>query len=452
MKRLSKLGILLGGLALLPACGDLTVPDYNNPSIEELEDNPTRTGVITAAQGLLIGGRAGISAQPGYVAHLGILGRESYTFDNSDPRYVDEMVAGTLDPGNGAFGGSGWGVRYSNLRNATIILNAVEKAPGFTGPETEAIRGFVKTIQALDFLHVVNMRDTNGGVIDVNRPIGADPAPLVGKDAMLQHVSQLLDEANAHLANAGGSFPFGLSPGFAGFDRPSTFREFNRALKARVEVYRGNPAEALAALGQSFLDPQGDLAAGVYHSYSTGAGDQTNGLFNPAIVAHPSIRTDAERKADGTLDDRVLAKTQILAQEAKSQGLATNVGFTIYTSPSAAVPIIRNEELILLRAEANLALGNRAAAAEDINRIRIRSGGLEPIADLASRSSAEILDELLEQRRFSLLLEGHRWIDMRRHGRLGELPLDRANDRVAERFPIPTAECLARGGAVPCGA
>ena len=33
----------------------------------------------------------------------------------------------------------------------------------------------------------------------------------------------------------------------------------------------------------------------------------------------------------------------------------------------APIPIIKNEELILLRAEANIGLGNRAAAIQDLN-------------------------------------------------------------------------------------
>jgi hypothetical protein len=57
-------------------------------------------------------------------------------------------------------------------------------------------------------------------------------------------------------------------------------------------------------------------------------------------------------------------------------------------------------------------------------------------------------DELLEQRRFSLLFEGgHRWIDMRRFGRLEELrqedPAD-AGFKVHAAFPIPVAEMDAR--------
>jgi hypothetical protein len=107
--------------------------------------------------------------------------------------------------------------------------------------------------------------------------------------------------------------------------------------------------------------------------------------------------------------------------------------------------------LILLRAEANLGLGNKQAAIDDINLIRVQSGGLEPSALTAASSNTAILDELLYNRLMSLIFEqGVRWIDARKYGRLSALPLDRAGDIVHEHQIVPTAECDARALAVPC--
>jgi hypothetical protein len=47
---------------------------------------------------------------------------------------------------------------------------------------------------------------------------------------------------------------------------------------------------------------------------------------------------------------------------------------------------------------------------------------------------------MLEQRRYSLFYEGHRWIDMRRYNKLGELPIDRPGDQVWSALPIPQTE------------
>ena len=47
--------------------------------------------------------------------------------------------------------------------------------------------------------------------------------------------------------------------------------------------------------------------------------------------------------------------------------------------------------------------------------------------------------------RYSLLFEGgHRWIDLRRYGRLDELPLDLPSHQVNAIYPIPVDETAAR--------
>src|SRR5687767_15830686 len=155
--------LLAGGMLLVAAaCNDLVVPDYNNTSLDDFVTNPTPTKVAQASQGLLVGTRVGIGAQNGYVSLLGILGRESYNFDPADPRFITEMLIGPLDGGSPAFGGNLFGFRYANIRLANTILAAVGNTPGLSAAQQEAVRGFTKTIQALDFLHVLNTRDDLG--------------------------------------------------------------------------------------------------------------------------------------------------------------------------------------------------------------------------------------------------------------------------------------------------
>lgn len=440
--------VLLAGALCLGACGDLDIPDLNNPSLELLRDRPTRSAVNAAATGLLIGHRVDVAAASGYVSMLGILGRESYNFDAADPRFVTEMLmAVTLDPGSPRFGGNFWSAPYSNIRNANLVLTAVGNVSGMSEAEREAIRGFAKTIQALDFLVVINTRDTYGAPIDVGGAID-ELAPIASKDEVFAHIATLLDQAKAHLEAGGNTFPFPLDDGFGGFRTPATFLRFSRAVKARVDVYRGDFAAALAELGESFIAPGSSLDLGVYTTYGTGSGDTLNGLISPNLFAHPSIIPDADRKANGDVDDRVTRKVKSVTARTV-QGITSDLGFSVYPGNTSPVPVIRNEELILLRAEANIGLGNVAAAADDINFIRTASGGLAPRLDL---DASNILDELLKQKRYSLLYEGgHRWIDLRRYGRLQAcdpadttgrqcVPLDLPTHHIHDRFPIPVQE------------
>ncbi len=449
MRKSVALTVLLGVLTVA-SCDSFEVRDLNNPGLDDLQNNPTPGGVNSAASGLLIGARGnirGFGSQNGYVSMMGILGRESYNFDPADPRFVTEMLIGPLDGGSPAFGGNLWGQHYANIRNANIVLNAVDAVVGMSDAEKEGVRGFAKTIQALDLLHVINTRDTFGAPIDVDTDPTADPAPLASKAEVFARIQQLLDEGRGHLQSAGGSFSFGLSSGFAGFDTPASFLTFNRALKARVEIYLGNFAQALTELGASFLDTGMPLDLGVYHVFSTASGDRTNGLFDPnarAIHAHRSLEADAQLQLSGMPDLRFQAKVQKLAGGPVTvQGITTDVQFTVYSSEVAPVPIIRNEELILLRAEANVGLNNPAPAVTDIDFIRTTVGGLEPYAGAVDQAS--LLDELLYNKRYSLLFEGgHRWIDMRRYGKLGELPRDLPTHRVFDKYPFPIFECDAR--------
>jgi hypothetical protein len=98
--------------------------------------------------------------------------------------------------------------------------------------------------------------------------------------------------------------------------------------------------------------------------------------------------------------------------------------------------MMRNEELILLFAEANM-ISNPSESKRAIDIVRI-AAGLGAYAGALTAAALE--DEILFQRRYSLFGEGHRWIDMRRFSRISELPNDRAGDNVPDAVPIPANE------------
>ena len=419
----------------LSGCGEMDIPDLNNPSASTLEENPTRSVVLSASTGLLLGARDNYAAANGYVAMTGILGREAYNFDAADPRFVTEMLASPqLDPGSPAFGGNLWTEHYRNIRNAGLLRGALERVSGVSAEEAEAIRGFSKTIEAWNFLMISNTRER--APIDVHRPLGAELAPIEDRAALLAHVSTLLDEGRVHLQAGGASFPFPLSSGFTDLNTPATFIGFNRALKARVEAYRQNWQASLDAVAESFYDPTEPLSFGAYHAYAETAGDQANELISPNLYVHPSIAAGAEA------GDARVSRAITAVEERKVSDLVSSQAFTLYTSGGTPVPFIRNEELLLLRAEAQFQLGQLPAAVDDLNLVRTASGGLAARTDL---DASNFLDELLKQRRYSLLFEGgHSWIDARRYGRLEQLPLDLASHTRHVWYPIPEAETDAR--------
>ncbi len=433
-------------LCLAIAACDLDVPDLNNPSLDDLQNHPTAPLVESACTGLLIGTRADIATEVGYVDQLGVLGREAYNFDQADPRWITELLQSPLSAGS-PFGGAFWAFPYANIRAGNLVLDAVDRVPELSDGDRSAIKGFAKTIIALDLLKVIVTHDTNGAVIDTDKPVN-ELGAIVDKDAAYAKIASLLDEATTDLDAADKAFPFALSSGFAGFDTPTTFRTFNRALRARVAAYMKDYPTVLTALGESFLDDtaMGDLNAGVFYSFSTKSGDLTNGLTNKNIYAHPSLMTDVEMNGS-TLDLRYTAKVMMVTTAGAAQSLSSNLKFTLYPDPGSPVPIIRNEELILLKAEALFFTSDVAGAVAELNIVRVRSGGLAPLT--GTPDMATFIDELLYERRYSLLFEGgHRWIDLRRFMR--DLPLDMPTHVRNVRYPLPQAECNARPNEPKC--
>lgn len=451
-----------GALLVAAACNEdkLNVPNYNSPTVDGLGRDPN--GVQLVATAMTIQQRSNIA---GYVRDVGQFGREVYNYFPTDGRNVSHYLLGIgtgaaqrLDPVG--FASGGWNGYFTNARNAVNLITASE-ASTLSASQKSAVSGFAKTLRALDMYYVLTTRDTIGIPVEIDPDPTAAPAPFITRDAAFQFIEGLLDQGRTELQAGGTAFPFNLHSGYAGFNTPALFLRYNRAIAARVRLLHGSLGcgntcyqAALTALNESFVTPIGGattvaaLNTGPMHVYSTASGDALNANnFNTAnfIFAHASHFTQAQLKADGQPDDRAQRKLVKLATPVNppgNQNTAAEYRFNLYPANSSPVPILRNEELILIRAEVNWLLGNNAAALQDINNIRTVSGGLPALTSLPTGEAGR--DIIMYERRMSLLFEGHRWIDMRRWGRLGQLPLDRPTHFVAKVMPIPGAECDAR--------
>ena len=440
----SRAWLLLAVPASMLACNAADVPNFNSPNTSQLEVGPNAATVNTTVAGVLSGARGGAGA---WASTLGIFGREIMKLDGAEPRNVLALLIGPLEPGG--FGVDvGWSNTYRNLRTAYTILDVVDKVPDYSPAQKRAVKGFVKTMIALEYANQLRVRDTFGLVFDVPKTT-AEQGAFITRDEGYVKTAALFDEARDDLTAGGTAFPFALTTGFTGFNTPATFARVNRGLKARLEVYRGRWTEAIALLSESFLSTAAGTSAafatGVYHVYSTASGDAVNPLFDPtprAIVAVPEFLTEARLRADGSRDLRATSKAVVGTVLLSTQGVSSNVRPTVYPTNVTPIPIMRNEELILLRAEANIGLGNRAAAIADLNFVRTNAGGLPP---LANDFAGDLVTELLYDRRYSLFFEyGHRWVDMRRYNRLGQLTKQLPSHRVFPIVPIPVDECNQR--------
>jgi len=440
--------VALMALAVTVAGCSFDIANPNTPDV--IGPDPSRSVVAATANGILIATRADMGD---WALKGGILGREAYRFDGSDPRFTGELMHGPLDPGSRAFGGNHWAEEYVAIRTANDLLAVINTASALSAEEQSATSGFAHTLQAYNFLIVLDAHRQDSIPIDVGTDVTAPPAAFVSNADAYAHVVSLLDGAATELQAGGSAFPFPLPGGFTGFDAPATFLKFNRALRARAAIYVSDYAGALTALAASFIDPLQPLSLGVYMDYSAGTGDFANPLALDPLsgenVAHPSLAARAQLQLGGEFDKRFTAKVDTL-KDANGQivtrsadDLTTIFGWIRYPAPNTPIPLIKNEELILLRAEANIGLGDLPTALTDINLVRTSSGGQAPLAAFADQTAA--ITELLYNKRYSLLYEGaHSWIDYRRYNRTADLEgFDRPGDVIFSTLPIPNAEVQA---------
>lgn len=461
------------------ACSEAAI-DISNPNVAQLT---TVAGDPTAIQlmatGLIADQRG--SMWPARQV-FGIHGRESFNFTTTEGRNTTNYIVGILVNGvqkldyasTFASPNAVWFTQYNVLRDIDNFKRTVNASAGLSANQKAGALGFAQTLEALMLFELIQAHDSTGLPVEVKEN-GFELAPFVTRDSVYKHIIGLLDDASTKLlVQSDTTFRFTLTPGFstaiagADFTRRSVFNQFNRALKAKVAAHYatlGGGASAwqaaLAALGQSFLNAsattraQLDVGPVVTYAPAPDTPNPASSATNSNLYAHPSILADVQKKANGANDDRYTAKirTGLPAREgprtADGPTSATStLGFSLYPTTSTPIAIIRNEELILLRAEARLATGDKAGAIADLNVVRVSSGGLPASTLTTASTNDQILDGILYEKRYSLLLEGNRWVDMRRYNRLSQLPLDVASgpnkNFVAKVIPIPQAECLIR--------
>jgi len=409
--------ILILGLGL-NSCKNLDFPNPNDPDL----DNPPDIQRLVSGSESEMRNELEI-----YLRVVETFGRNAYYFETADPRYTGELLTGPIDEG-GFLLNRHWQSSYRVIKTSSVILEAY--------PDDKRATGYANTIIGYQLLMLLTFTNDNGIKIVFSEDVNT---PFVSKAEAFAEIERRLDVGFADL-NTGGGASFKASSGIAGVAGVG-LAKFNRAIKARAQVLQSKYTEALVTLEDSFIDETAEMDLGAYHIYSSGAGDQNNSLWEDPtskglkLYAHPSFKTDAEA-GDRRYSSKVLERPDSSA--GSFNNLRSTLAVTIVAHLFDKIAIIRNEELLLLRAEANIGLSNLADAETDINVVR-SAAGLAGV-DVSSMTAAEALNQLLHEKRYSLFMEGHRWIDMRHYEKLNDLPLDRTGDVRIREMPRPESE------------
>lgn len=426
---------LLGAFGCNPLTVD-PVEDPNNASLEAVLNNPTPAQINALAVGLEASLRPGHTNNASYNILTGSLSREIIVLASNEPRWYGEVLGTRGALSNNSFYSAGSYNAFARvIRAAQIFRQSAQTAiPGVLSAEQkQGVLGFCDTYEALGKLHLLNLMGENGIRTDVTDFL--NPGKFTaGSAPALINIRQLLDQGADELGKAGASFAFPLSSGYAGFNTPTNFLRFNRGLAARISLYQGNNAAALTALSGSFYNVVGDLKAGPKITFNPAiSGDQGNIYFlvpntgpSTLVTVPDNFTTEAEA------GDLRLSKAVRRTAASRSLGTITgNYDPNVYPSQTTPVDIIRNEELILISAEAKAKTGDLAGAVADINVIRARAGGLPAYSGPVTVDA--LVNQVLKERRYSLFYEGHWWVDLRRLGRLAPA----TNPNIATGIVIP---------------
>lgn len=453
------------------ACKDSTsVPDLNNPSVSSVGGALSPGNLQILITGVLNQERQSLDYP--FLIFPGTMARDIWRLDNSESRFLTETLE--VAPSPGGFLARGFGPYYVAIKAENNLLDAVPRATAdFSDGDKAAISGFVRTLKANDFYRLLETRDTTGLPVAVEDPNVL--APILCKPKVLDYLSALLDSAYTDLqaAQTGGTtdFPSKLPSGWTSiggdYGQIDNLIKYNRGLKGKVALYRGlaggtaqNFADAITALNIALAGDPGtaaSLAAGPYYQFSTLSGEVTNPLFDSRVHFTPAV-FDSIQAGDARV-------SKIIVQATPATLTADGVAFSTRYDPAVTVtsnsanqtrpiPILKNEELYLVRAQAKIEANDLAGAASDLNVVRTVSGGLPPAA-FATKPAA--INAVLYEKRYSLLTDGpQRLVDLRAYGRLNliSFPHGQLSPFTGDPFnfvlPYTQAEIDARGGTITC--
>ena len=424
-----KLGFALSLIFIISSCEVDEVEDPNNPSLGSVLNDASKAELQTLVSGLEARHRAfyGSATQM-----FGSFGRELWAYFQSDARFVADWLGIGLDgvtyPDFFASGGT-YITPYLAVKQANTLIDAANGSTALTEQERNGYIGFARTIKAYQLLIPLMQQFQNGIRVDVNDPL--NPGPILSYDAALQAIRDLLDQAQNELN--GSSFAFSLA-GFDEFDTPESFTQLNRAIAARASLYAEDWPGTLTHLSDSFLKLEAgaeQMNVGPTIVYGE-APDVNNPLFYPPdaatntiVIVHPALIEDAipgDLRVENKFFKRKEAVFNPGVTDADGNDIPGEYQDNRWASNIAPIRFIRNEELILIYAEASAKLENTNDAVDAINLVR---NTWEIGNYTGSTLETDLIDEILFQRRYSLWAEaGHRWIDLRRTDRLNDTYID----------------------------
>jgi hypothetical protein len=400
-----RIRILLCSVAALAVAGcksDLLDVSNPNAPTQGVVLN-TRAGIVAVAVGLQARYADGLRD---FISTSGLISDEFGAPTGALQSYKDTetgTLVNTYDPVE-----LPWQKHYRTIKTANdLIVNAPKVGLGDSTQSGVLALAYLLKAASIGEL----LQQYQQVILD---PSASTPT-FVDRATALKDVLALLDSARTqYLAVKPGSEFNGtiIAPGFSLINTIYAFQ-------ARYQRLAGNYPAALAAANQ--------VDTSVVSTLPFSPPSSINPIFDLSANAGYIRARDTLRLVAEAGDARV--PFHIVTTGAATQGairplrpfayLASNAG-------AAPLPLYWPGEVELIRAEALVATGDLANAAKSVNAVRTKCGGgsVQPKACLPAlpasslTTSAQIVAEIYNQRKFELFATGLRWEDARRLGQV----------------------------------
>ena len=431
---------LLMALAALVSCEDYLEPEVSPDQIYYetiFESEETAEAAIYGLYADFVLGSSPVYLMNGSLSVMGgLVSDELYDFSQAYLHYdVNEIISTGFEP---AF--YYWSETYRHVYTANAIIEGVESS-NLDEDLKNQIAGEAYFVRGLLYFQLLNIY---GNIPIVTNTLYSENAaqPQAPAAEVYEQIISDLQQAESLLTEDYVS---------EGKVRPNKY--VVQALLARVNLYRENWAKAEEYATQVINGPYSlseDLS-GVFDIASEGAIWQL-------IPSNPNSGSANEVRwfTPGQTPTYVLTENLLDAFEEQDKRRTAWVGEVeyadgLYFYPTKFVPgttldqystVFRIAEQYLIRAEARARLGNLEGAIEDLNEVRRVHGGLEPYAGPVTEEA--VIEAILQERRVEFFAEwGHRWFDLIRTGRAGEV-LGELHPETWEPtdilWPIPSSE------------
>lgn len=335
-----------------------------------------------------------------------------------------------------------WGTTYQRLYVVNTTLEGLESSSGLTPLVKQHLMGEAYFMRAFYYFYLVNLYGDVPLVLNTDYKINA----VIGRVGKMQVYNQMVADLKAaqNLLGNGYLKADGITEYSSGSEervRPNKWAA--TALLSRTYLFMGRWADAEAAatlilsnkqqfqlesLESAFLKNNWEA---IWQLQPTAIG------FNTQEAALFIIPEEGPGVNPVYLSNELLKDFEIGDRRKDSWVGNVNANGTLYYYPykykikqssamSAPVSeystVMRLAELYLIRAECRARLGNLTQAISDIDQIRNRAA-LPLIKDTDPNISQEdLLTRILKEKRIEFFTEwGHRWLDLKRTGKVDEV-------------------------------